>query len=103
MTRSLLHGTLQGDRLHLAAAGAWVSQNAGSLEAQINTAARRHPDVKHVDIDMRAVVRLDTFGAWRLERRTLVCSSHGAATEITGLKPEFHALMEELHAVKAET
>ena len=56
MTSSLLHGTLQGDRLHLAAAGAWVSQNAGSLEAQINTAARRHPDVKHVDIDMRAVL-----------------------------------------------
>jgi len=31
MTSSLLHGTLQGDRLHLAAAGAWVSQNAGNL------------------------------------------------------------------------
>ncbi len=79
MTSSLLHGTLQGDRLHLAAAGAWVSQNAGSLEAQINTAARRHPDVKHVDIDMRAVERLDTFGAWLLERLTRAFSSHGGS------------------------
>jgi len=102
MTGSLLHGTLQGDRLHLAAAGAWVSQNAGSLEAQINTAARRHPDVKHVDIDMHAVERLDTFGAWLLERLTRAFSSHGAATEITGLKADFRALIEELHAVKAE-
>lgn len=103
MTGSLLHGTLQGDRLHLAAAGAWVSQNAGSLEAQINTAARRHPEVKQVDIDMRAVERLDTFGAWLLERLTRAFSSHGAATEITGLKPDFRALIDELHAVKAET
>jgi phospholipid/cholesterol/gamma-HCH transport system permease protein len=103
MTNSLLHGTLQGDRLHLAAAGAWVSQNAGSLEVQINTAARRHPEVKHVDIDMRAVERLDTFGAWLLERLTRAFSSHGAATEITGLKPDFRALIDELHAVKAET
>ena len=30
-------------------------------------------------------------------------SSHGAATEITGLKADFRALIDELHAVKAET
>ena len=100
MTSSLLHGTLQGDRLHLAAAGAWVSQNAGSLEAQINTAARRHPDVKHVDIDMHAVERLDTFGAWLLRRLVRSFSARGCPTELLGLRQDYRALMDELDQVK---
>ncbi len=51
---------------------------------------------------MGAVERLDTFGAWLLERLVRGFSSRGAATEIVGLKQDYRALMDELHQVKLE-
>ena len=39
-------------------------------KAQIDAETRRRGAIKRVDIDMGAVERLDTFGAWLLERLT---------------------------------
>ena len=65
---TLLEGTSEGERLTLAAAGAWTARNARSLEALIDGEARRKDKLTRVDIDMGKVERLDTFGAWLLER-----------------------------------
>ena len=102
MTDILLHGRAEGDRLRLAGTGAWTAENARSLEAQIEGAARRHPEAMRIDIDMAGVERLDTFGAWLLERLSRAFSAHGAATQITGLKEDYRALIAELHAVKQD-
>ena len=102
MADALLIDTTEGDVLRLAAAGAWTSQNARPLEQEIDAAARRHAAAKQVAIDMGAVERLDTFGAWLLERLVRAFSSRGAATEIVGLKEDYRALMDELHQVKLE-
>ena len=64
----LLQGKGEGDRLYLAGAGAWTAANAQTLETLVNLAARRGAAARRVEIDMRAVERLDTFGAWLLER-----------------------------------
>jgi phospholipid/cholesterol/gamma-HCH transport system permease protein len=97
---TLLDGTVQGDRLKLAGAGAWVSQNARRLEAQVDRAARRYRKVRHVDIDMGGVERLDTFGAWLLERLLRAFGARGAETNVRGLREDYRALMDELHAVE---
>ncbi|HEY6027695.1 MAG TPA: STAS domain-containing protein, partial [Pseudolabrys sp.] len=102
MADALLIDTTDGDVLRLAAAGAWTSQNARPLELQIDATANRHAAAKRVAIDMGAVERLDTFGAWLLERLVRAFSSRGAATEIVGLKQDYRALMDELHQVKLE-
>ena len=77
MSDVLLESTAEGERLKLAGAGAWVAENARRLEAQIDAATRRSGAVKRVDIDMGRVDRLDTFGAWLLERLTRSFSARG--------------------------
>ena len=80
MADALLIDTTEGETLRLAAAGAWTSTNARPLEQEIDAAARRHAAVKQVAIDMGGVERLDTFGAWLLERLVRAFQSRGAAT-----------------------
>ena len=100
MADALLIDTTEGDTLRLAAAGAWTSTNAQPLEREIDAAAQRHAAVKQVAIDMGQVERLDTFGAWLLERLVRAFEGRGAATEIVGLKQDYRALIDELHQVK---
>ena len=52
---------------------------------------------------MAQVERLDTFGAWLLERLVRAFSARGCETKITGLKEDYRALIDELHGVKPET
>jgi len=98
----LLEGTAQGEQLKLAGAGAWTATNARQLEALIDGETRRQDKLKRVDIDMARVERLDTFGAWLLERLVRSFSARGCDTKVTGLKDDYRALMQELHSVKPE-
>ncbi len=100
MPDALLIDTMQGDSLRLAAAGAWTSANAGALEQQIANASTRHETAKRVAIDMGAVERLDTFGAWLLQKLVRGFAIRGCATEVTGLKQDYRALLEELDRVQ---
>ena len=102
MSDTLLQGTAQGDRLKLAAAGEWISANAGTLEALIDGQTRRSGRLKRVDIDMGRVERIDTFGAWLLERLLRAFSARGCETKVVGLPEDFRALVDELHGVKPE-
>ena len=99
---TLLEGTTEGERLKLAGAGDWIAENARQLESQIDDETKRRRKLKRVDIDMAQVERLDTFGAWLLERLVRAFSARGCDTKITGLKEDYLALMDELHNVKPE-
>jgi phospholipid/cholesterol/gamma-HCH transport system permease protein len=100
MAESLLIDKREGESLSLAGAGAWTSQNARALEQLIDAAARRHGEAKRVAIDMGAVERLDTFGAWLLQRLVRSFSARGCPTEVLGLGQDYRALMDELDQVK---
>ena len=102
MSGALLEATGEGERLVLAGTGAWIAENAHSLEAQVNAAFRGKAAVKRVVIDMARVDRLDTFGAWLLERLTRTFAARGCETAVTGLKEDYRALMDEVHGVPAE-
>ncbi len=102
MSEMLLQGTAQGEQLRLAGAGAWTAENARSLEAQIDVETQRRDAVKRVDIDMGRVDRLDTFGAWLLERLTRSFAARGCQTQIIGLREDYRALMDEVHGIKDE-
>ncbi len=102
MSDTLLDGKAEGEHLRLAAGGAWIAVNARSLEAQVAQASRHTDGVKNVDIDMTAIQRLDTFGAWLLQRLVRDFKAHGADAKVTGLKDDFRQLMDELSAVKPE-
>jgi phospholipid/cholesterol/gamma-HCH transport system permease protein len=99
---TLLEGTTEGERLKLAGGGAWIAENAHRLEIEITAETKRADKLKRVDIDMSKVERLDTFGAWLLERMTRAFAARGCEIKVVGLKDDYDALMEELHGVKAE-
>ena len=98
---SLLEGTTEGARLKLAGTGAWVAKNARLLEARIEAETRRR-GIKEVAIDMAAVDRLDTFGAWFLEKLMRAFAERGAATRVTGLKEDYRRLVDDVHGVELE-
>jgi len=97
-----LRENLQGNRLALTGAGAWTSGNARPLEAQIDSLRRAHPAVTAVSIDMAPVERLDTFGAWLLERLVRAFETGGGKVEVIGLKEDYRGLIDEMHAVKLD-
>ena len=92
MSDRLLEGKAQGGQLKLAGAGAWTAQNARALEALIDGETARAGKLRQVDIDMKQVERLDTFGAWLLERLVRDFSARGCQTNVTGLKEDYRAL-----------
>src|SRR4051794_8483290 len=59
---------LNGDRLELAAAGAWTVEHASALEPLVDAAGDSREPVRRVVVDIARVERLDTYGAWLIER-----------------------------------
>jgi phospholipid/cholesterol/gamma-HCH transport system permease protein len=98
---TLLEGRIDGARLMLAGSGAWTAKNARALEERIDAETRRH-GITEVVIDMGGVERLDTFGAWLLERLTRAFANRGATTSVTGLSEDDRHLVEEVHGVALE-
>jgi phospholipid/cholesterol/gamma-HCH transport system permease protein len=99
----LLKSTVEGERLALAAAGSWTSDRARELEPLVDKLSRRVSAIRTVNIDMRAVERLDTFGAWFVERLVRAWRERGCETSVTGLSDDFRKLVEEVHQVEAPT
>jgi phospholipid/cholesterol/gamma-HCH transport system permease protein len=98
----LLESVKDGERLKLSATGAWIAENARDLEPMIEAETQRGDAIKAVDIDMGRVDRIDTFGAWLLERLVRAFSARGCDTKVLGLKEDYRALVDEVHSVKLE-
>jgi phospholipid/cholesterol/gamma-HCH transport system permease protein len=96
---ALLSSTKKGERLVLAAAGAWTAIHAQELEPLIDAQTSRSDAIRAVDIDMSAVRRLDTFGAWLVERLERDWSSRGCDTKIIGLTDDYRGLVEAVRQV----
>ena len=102
MSEALLQGVQDGPRLKLAAGGAWTAENARRIEPMIDAETKRPDAIAHVDIDMGGVERLDTFGAWLLERLMRGFAARGCETKVHGLREDYRALMDEVHGVKLD-
>jgi phospholipid/cholesterol/gamma-HCH transport system permease protein len=100
--RALLESRVDGERLKLAAGGAWTAGQAGELEALVERAVDRHGAMTRVEVDMAQVEQLDTFGAWLLERLVRGFSAGGSRLEIVGLPEHYRGLVEEAHHVNRE-
>ena len=93
----LLKSTMDGDRLQLAAAGAWTAEHADKIEAQIDSVLRDKRAIRRVDIDLGNVDRLDTFGAWLVERLIRAWSGEGREAKVVRLADNYRVLIEEAH------
>ncbi len=96
-TEALLTGKLDGERLELSARGHWTADNAALLERLVMAATPASEAIRNVDIQMGAVERIDTYGAWLIERLRRAAGERGAQARIVGLPERFRTLVETVH------
>jgi phospholipid/cholesterol/gamma-HCH transport system permease protein len=93
---ALISGQAHGDGLNLAAVGSWTAEHAQTLEPQIDAATHTDSSVRNVAIDVAQVDRLDTYGAWLLERALRAWSSQGCEARLIGLRADYRGLFDKV-------
>ncbi len=84
-----------GERLHLIVTGEWTINASAELErAARDLLAAAHGALK-VTIDLDKVGRIDTAGAWLVDRVRTDLQAHGIDAEYGVTKPEFALLLSE--------
>jgi phospholipid/cholesterol/gamma-HCH transport system permease protein len=96
---TLLTATIDGERLGLAATGAWTAERAAELEKIVDETTGRYEAARSIDIDLEKLERLDTFGAWLIERLNRTFTARGSTTRIIGLSDSDRGLFEEVRLV----
>jgi len=91
----------RGNALALCAAGPWTARFAPILERMVADAERLGGTRPNILIDVSQVSRLDTFGAWLIERLRRSLTQGGIETPIAGLSENYSSLVDEVRRVKA--
>lgn len=82
-------------------AGVWTVQGIAPVEQRLT--ALSFPSECKLVFDVSAISALDTAGAWLLHRTLRVLEQHGVKARISGLRPEFNALLRLIAAQPAAT
>ncbi len=93
-----LQSELRGKKLVLSARGDWVAAHANEIEPQVESALKKQTRVDQIEIDASKVKRVDTIGAWLIERLKRNWESGGAKAAIVGLDPRYKVLLDEVAA-----
>ncbi len=102
MSAATINVRVEGDRVALAATGAWTAEAAATLESLVDETARRYQAARRIDIDLTRLERLDTFGAWLIERLARTLAARGSAARIVGLSDVDRGLIEEVRLLNRE-
>ena len=97
-----LDDKLSGERLELAATGSWTVEYAQALEPLVQAASERRQKVSRVSIDLGRVDRLDTFGAWLVERLLRAWQSAGLEATVIDVADHYRGLLREVQNVNRE-
>ena len=98
-----LTASINGERLDLAATGAWTVERATELEKIVDDTTRRYGAARNIDIDLSRLDRLDTFGAWLIERLNRTFIARGSAARIVNMSDKDRGLIEEVRQVNRAT
>ncbi len=96
MSQVSLTGRTDGERVALIAAGSWTVERAAELETIVDDTARRYVGARSVVIDLAHLERLDTFGAWLIERLKRAFVLRGSSARVVGLSEADRDLMDEV-------
>ena len=91
----------QGNGLALCAAGSWTARFAPVLEQMVADAEKLSGSRPNIFIDVSQVSKLDTFGAWLIERLRRSLTQGGVEAKIAGLSANYSSLVDEVRRVKA--
>src|SRR5690242_5796385 len=91
----------RGNGLALCAAGSWTAPFAPLLETIVSEAEKLTGSRPNIFIDVSQVSKLDTFGAWLIERLRRSLTQGGVEAKIAGLSANYSSLVDEVRRVKA--
>src|ERR1700689_1399090 len=91
----------RGNGLALCAAGSWTARFAPDLERIVAGAEKIAGRRPHNFIHVAQVAKLDTFGAWLIERLRRSLTQGGVEAKIAGLSANYSSLVDEVRRVKA--
>src|SRR6267154_3316320 len=91
----------QGNGLALCAGGSWTARFAPVLEQMVADAEKLTGSRPNIFIDVSQVSKLDTFGAWLIERLRRSLTQGGVEAPIAGLSANYSSLVDEVRRVKA--
>src|SRR4030081_2122418 len=91
----------RGSGLALCAAGPWTARFAPLLEQIVADAEKLTGSRPNIFIDVSQVSKLDTFGAWLIERLRRSLTQGGVEAKIAGLSANYSSLVDEVRRVKA--
>ena len=91
----------RGNGLALCAAGSWTARHAPVLERMVADAEKLTGSRPNIFIDVSQVSKLDTFGAWLIERLRRSLTQGGVEAKIAGLSANYSSLVDEVRRVKA--
>jgi phospholipid/cholesterol/gamma-HCH transport system permease protein len=80
----------------LEASGAWTVDNAAALEHAIEKIASKPFANAHAVLDVKNVIRLDTFGAWLIERLRRLTEQQGLLFILKGLDERYGDLLQQV-------
>ncbi|HYM73933.1 MAG TPA: STAS domain-containing protein, partial [Stellaceae bacterium] len=80
----------------LRAEGAWLVSSAASLDRELN--ALQLPQGRDVTVDLEAVDRLDSAGAWLLLRTEHALVARGNTVKLANMQSRFIPLLEQVRA-----
>jgi phospholipid/cholesterol/gamma-HCH transport system permease protein len=89
--------------LAIKASGAWTVTHARALDALIEETVRTAPADQPLVIDLARITRLDTYGAWLIERLVRAREALPGRAEIQGLPARYRGLYEEIRTTERST
>lgn len=91
----------KGNALALCATGTWTASFAPVLERMVADAEELAGGPQSVFIDVSEVAKLDTFGAWLIERLRRSLTQGAVEAQIAGLSANYSSLVDEVRRVRA--
>lgn len=91
----------KGNALALCATGTWTASFAPVLERMVADAEKLAGGPQSIFIDVSEVAKLDTFGAWLIERLRRSLTQGAVEAQIAGLSVNYASLVDEVRRVKA--
>ena len=91
----------KGNALALCATGTWTASFAPVLERMVADAEKLAGGPQSIFIDVSEVAKLDTFGAWLIERLRRSLTQGAVEAQIAGLSANYASLVDEVRRVRA--
>lgn len=84
-----------GNAVRFSLAGHWTIDSSALLEGHVAALVGNGSSARHAVLDLGGIDRLDTSGAWLIDRTRQDLGRNGVETQVVNLRPEYRILLSE--------